>query len=572
MLVARGRAGRPRGWSPTWSARRGRDADGAGAARASSRRALPDYMVPAAFVPLAGPAADRQRQGGPPGPAGAGRAAAGAGRRTSRRARRSRRCWRRSGREVLRAASGWAATTTSSTSAATRCWRPRCCPALRERARRRAAAARRCSRRRRSAALAARIEAARAGRRGAEAAASACPAPREAAICRSPSPRSASGSSTSSSRARAVYNIPVAVRLTGRARRRGPAPGARRGGAPPRGAAHHLRRARRPAGAGDPRRISRRPCRWSTSSALPEAGEARPAGVSAEASRRPFDLARGPLLRAALLRLARGASTSLLLTMHHIVSDGWSHGGAAARAGGALRGPSPQGEPSPLPELPVQYADFALWQRSWLPGEAPGGAARLLARAAGRGAAAARAAADRPRPAVPELPRRDACPSRSAEPLSAAAAGALARAEGATLFMVLLGGLRGAAAPLLRPGRRRWWARPIAGRDRPEIEGLIGFFVNTLVLRADLGGGPERPRAARPGARGGPGGLRAPGPAVRDAGRGAGPGAQPEPLAAVPGDARPSRTLRRTEAPGAARADAGAAGRRGSRSRSSTSR
>ena len=79
---------------------------------------------------------------------------------------------------------------------------------------------------------------------------------------------------------------------------------------------------------------------------------------------------------------------------------------------------------------------------------------------------------------------------------------------------------------------------PIAGRGRTELEGLIGFFVNTLVLRTDLSGNPTLPRAARTGARDGAGRLRASGPALREAGRGARPQPRPEPQSAVPGDVR----------------------------------
>ena len=111
--------------------------------------------------------------------------------------------------------------------------------------------------------------------------------------------------------------------------------------------------------------------------------------IAAEA-RRPFDLARGPLLRAGLWRLGETEHV-LLLALHHIVSDGWSLG-VLVREVTALYPAFAAGLPSPLPELPVQYADFAAWQRSWLAGDVLDGELRLLARSSRRGAAGSRAA------------------------------------------------------------------------------------------------------------------------------------------------------------------------------------
>ena len=126
--------------------------------------------------------------------------------------------------------------------------------------------------------------------------------------------------------------------------------------------------------------------------------------AQAEAAR-PFDLARGPLLRTTLLRLG-DEDHVLLVTMHHIVSDGWSLG-VLVREMMALYDAYVDGQPPTLAPLAVQYADFALWQRNWLPGEVLERAARLLARASRRRAAAG--AADRP-PATGggESSRRDA--------------------------------------------------------------------------------------------------------------------------------------------------------------------
>ncbi len=216
-----------------------------------------------------------------------------------------------------------------------------------------------------------------------------------------------------------------------------------------------------------------------------DAREAEARRVVAGDVRRPFDLRRGPLLYARLLRLAPEDHV-LVIAMHHVVTDGWSMG-VLFREMAALYGAFARGAPSPLPELPVQYADFAVWQRGWLTGEV---LERQLAWWRERLAGA---------PAVLEIPtdrpRRPAPGSRAAlvaRTLPRGAADrvrALARGEGATLYMVLLAALDVLLA--------RWSGgadvvvgTPIANRTRRETEGLIGFFVNTLALRADLSGDP----------------------------------------------------------------------------------
>ena len=198
----------------------------------------------------------------------------------------------------------------------------------------------------------------------------------------------------------------------------------------------------------------------------------------------PFDLAQGPLLRARLLRLAEKEHV-LLLTLHHIVSDGWSMG-VLMRDLSALYGASCQGEASPLPVLPVQYADYAIWQRERLQGEV---LEKQLSywREQLKDLPILDLPTDRPRPALQsfrgaqlhfELP---ATLTKGLEELSQRA--------GVTLFMTLL-----AAFQVLL---KRYSGQddvvvgsPIAGRNRVEVEGLIGFFVNTLVLRTDLSGDP----------------------------------------------------------------------------------
>src|SRR6185369_3509997 len=207
--------------------------------------------------------------------------------------------------------------------------------------------------------------------------------------------------------------------------------------------------------------------------------------LRAEAAR-PFDLARGPLLRGVVLRLA-AEDHLLALTLHHIVSDGWSIG-VLVREVMVLYEAFAAGRPSPLPELPVQYVDFAVWQHSWLRGEALESEISFWRRQLAGLPPLLELPTDRPRPAVQSY-RGTLRPVRLPAALTREIE-ALARREGATLFMVLLAGFQ---VLLARHSGQDDLAvgSPIAGRNRLEIEGLIGFFVNTLVLRGDLTGEPS---------------------------------------------------------------------------------
>ncbi|HYH45866.1 MAG TPA: condensation domain-containing protein, partial [Thermoanaerobaculia bacterium] len=207
-----------------------------------------------------------------------------------------------------------------------------------------------------------------------------------------------------------------------------------------------------------------------------------------EEARRKFDLARGPLLRVALLRKAAEDHVALL-TMHHIVSDGWSMGlliGEVSRLYAAHREGWREDQPSPLPALPLQYVDYAEWQRGWLQGEV---LERELAhwRRALAGVPPLQLPTDRPRPAVQSFRGGDRVLRLSPEVTEGL--NALAQAEQATLFTVLLAGYQ---ALLARHAGQEDLAvgTPVANRNRAEIEGLIGFFLNTLVLRTDLSGDP----------------------------------------------------------------------------------
>jgi amino acid adenylation domain-containing protein len=224
-------------------------------------------------------------------------------------------------------------------------------------------------------------------------------------------------------------------------------------------------------------------------SGLPESRrEAAASALVGEEAGRPFDLGasgRELLLRGVLLRLAEEDGI-LALTLHHIASDGWSMG-ILVREVAALYAAFAEGRPSPLPELPVQYADFATWQRSWLQGEILERQVAFWRRQLSGLPPLLELPTDRPRPAVQSF-RGAARPVR----LPAALARrfeALARREEATLFMALLAGFQ---ALLARYSGQDDLAvgSPIAGRNRMEIEGLIGFFVNTLVMRGDLHGVP----------------------------------------------------------------------------------
>ncbi len=222
-------------------------------------------------------------------------------------------------------------------------------------------------------------------------------------------------------------------------------------------------------------------------SALPAARREREAErLAGEEAARPFHLARGPLLRATLLRLAP-AEHALLLGMHHIVSDGWSMG-VLVREITRLYAAAVAGAPSPLPELEIQYADFAVWQRQWLTGEV---LERQLAywreRLAGA-PAVLDLPADRPLPAV-RTHAGERFDVRLAGDLRRAVA-LLARRHEATPFMVLLAAFH-ALLGRLTGAEDLNVGSPIANRNRAEIEPLIGFFVNTLVLRGELAGDPS---------------------------------------------------------------------------------
>jgi amino acid adenylation domain-containing protein len=216
------------------------------------------------------------------------------------------------------------------------------------------------------------------------------------------------------------------------------------------------------------------------------AREAEAARVSVEEFARPFDLSRGPLLRALLLRLD-DADHVLALTLHHIVTDGWSMG-VLLRELGALYAAFAAGRPSPLPDLEIQYADFACWQRRWLQGELLESHLAYWRSHLEGAPAVLELPTDRPRPPVVSF--RGATQALLLPPELTRGLEDLSRCHGVTLFMTLLA----AFSVLLH----RYSGQddvvvgtPIAGRTRAEVEPLIGFFVNTLVLRTSCAANPR---------------------------------------------------------------------------------
>jgi len=207
--------------------------------------------------------------------------------------------------------------------------------------------------------------------------------------------------------------------------------------------------------------------------------------LTGEEFQKPFDLVHGPLFRVNLLRLGEEEHI-LLLTMHHIISDGWSLG-VLLQEMAAFYNAFSQGTAPSLPELPIQYADFAEWQREWLKGEALESQTSYWKQQLGGTTPVLELPTDHPRPASQTYRGKRksfVLPKTMLEALKA-----LSQREGGTLFMTAL-----AAFQILLhryTGQEDVIVGSVAAnRNRVEIEGLIGFFVNTLALRTDLSGNP----------------------------------------------------------------------------------
>ena len=217
----------------------------------------------------------------------------------------------------------------------------------------------------------------------------------------------------------------------------------------------------------------------------PELREAEAASRVLREARVPFDLARGPLLRLLLLRLDAQEHV-LLFSMHHIVSDAWSTE-ILIREMADLYAGALSGRVARLPDLPVQYADFAAWQRAWLTGEVLEGQLNYWRESLAGAPELLELPVDRPRPASPSFSA--AIRSLPLSPSTEREVAALGRKLGATPFMVLLAAFQ-ALLGRLSGSSDLVVGSPIAGRTRSEVERLIGFFANTVALRADLGGDP----------------------------------------------------------------------------------
>ncbi|WP_049786408.1 non-ribosomal peptide synthetase [Mycetohabitans rhizoxinica] len=208
--------------------------------------------------------------------------------------------------------------------------------------------------------------------------------------------------------------------------------------------------------------------------------------LNAEAAQAPFDLARGPLARACGMQLADDEYV-MLLVQHHIVSDGWSVGVLVRELNTLYRAACGESA-DPLPALTIQYQDYAVWQRQWLTGE------RLEAQSAYWRTQLAGAPVllalptDRPRPAQQSF--AGACVPIRIDAQTTHELKRLSQAQGATLFMTVLAAWSAVLARL--SGQEDLViGTPSANRHHPQIEPLIGFFVNTLALRLDVSGEPS---------------------------------------------------------------------------------
>ncbi len=200
--------------------------------------------------------------------------------------------------------------------------------------------------------------------------------------------------------------------------------------------------------------------------------------MSREDRLQPFNLRKGPLIRATLLRRAEHRHV-LLLTMHHIISDGWSLG-VLLQEVSTLYEAFEKGLLSPLPELPIQYADFSEWQRNWLTGEVLDAQLDYWKKQLSGAPPALELPTDRPRPVVASHHGAQHPVGLSGEMVKKLYY--LARQHGATLYMILAAAFN---VLLYRYSRQTdiLIGTPIAGRTRQELECLIGFFVNTLIIR-----------------------------------------------------------------------------------------
>lgn len=206
-----------------------------------------------------------------------------------------------------------------------------------------------------------------------------------------------------------------------------------------------------------------------------------------EEAQRSFNLSQGPLLRATLLHIKEDEHL-VILTVHHIVFDAWSAYSVLFKELAVLYEAFSTGKPNTLPELPIQYADYAVWQRQWLQGEFLETLLSYWKRQLGGSIRMQRLPTDRPRPSGQIC--RSACQTLVISATLTEALKALSRREGATLFTTLLAAFK----ILLHSYTNQddlFVCTPTANRNRTETKGLIGYLVNLLVLRTDLSGDPS---------------------------------------------------------------------------------
>ncbi|ASS74068.1 hypothetical protein CIG75_03095 [Tumebacillus algifaecis] len=213
--------------------------------------------------------------------------------------------------------------------------------------------------------------------------------------------------------------------------------------------------------------------------------EERAAQLVAAEGQHKFDISQGPLLRVLVVRLTE-AEHVLVVNVHHIVFDGWSFGTFAQELSAHYTA-FVNGESARLPELDVQYVDFALWQRSYLQGEVLERQLSFWRAFLGGSLPHLSLPTDHPRQEKPN--QRGAMARFTLSPDLSHQVRQLGEQEGTTLFMTLLGAFK-VLLHRLSAETDILVGTPVAGRTQSAIEGMIGFFVNTLVLRSDLSGNP----------------------------------------------------------------------------------
>ncbi|MBH8565767.1 amino acid adenylation domain-containing protein [Nostoc sp. CENA67] len=218
----------------------------------------------------------------------------------------------------------------------------------------------------------------------------------------------------------------------------------------------------------------------------PAEGEAEALRLASVQAQKPFDLTELPLLRAILVRLSE-TDYRLYMTMHHLIFDGVSLYNVFLQELAVLYQAFCEGKPSPLPELSIQYADFAYWQRQWLQDEILAPQLNYWQKHLAN-LSMLQLPTDRPRPAMETF--RGARHSVKLPKALTDELKALSSREGVTLFMTLLAALKTVLARYARQDDVSVGA-VISGSNRPEIAGLIGFLINNLVLRTDLSGDPS---------------------------------------------------------------------------------